>query len=98
MNERFQMVVGDVYTLAMGITVTGYIDSGTVRLGDRLVLIHHEERRPVRVTAIQRFRESLTEATVGANPVGISLSGIDRDQVGNRDLLVSDPLLPNDDA
>jgi translation elongation factor EF-Tu-like GTPase len=76
LRARFQMVVGNVYGLPAGTTVTGYIDSGTVRIGDQLVLIHDEDRRLVRVTAIQRFRESLSEASVGPEPVGISLSGI----------------------
>lgn len=40
---------------------------------------------------IQRFRESLQEASAGPEPVGLSLTGVDKDQIQNRDILVGDP-------
>ena len=84
------MMVENIYEIpGLGPTVTGYIQSGTVRVGDRLAIVGSAGRTNVRVTAIQRFREgSLDEATVADKPVGISLSGIKRDQLHNRDLLV----------
>jgi elongation factor Tu len=85
----FMMMVENIYEIpGLGPTVTGYIQSGTVRIGDRLSIVGPAGRTNVRVTAIQRFRESLNEATVADRPVGISLSGIQRDQLHNRDLLV----------
>jgi elongation factor Tu len=85
----FRMTVENIYEIrGLGPTVTGYIESGTVRVGDRLTVIGSAGRTNVRVTAIQRFRESLDEATVGERPVAISFSGIQRDQLQNRDLLV----------
>ncbi|HXU69810.1 MAG TPA: EF-Tu/IF-2/RF-3 family GTPase [Polyangia bacterium] len=85
----FRMLIGNIYEIrGLGPTVTGYIESGTVRVGDRLAVVRSDQRTEVYVTAIQRFQASLSEASAADNPVGISLSGIDRDEIHNRDLLV----------
>jgi translation elongation factor EF-Tu-like GTPase len=74
--------------------VTGYIEKGTVRIGDRLSIVRRASDALrvayVRVTAIQRFQESLTEASQEHNPVGISLSGVETQDIQNRDVLVGE--------
>jgi hypothetical protein len=85
----FRMMVENIYDIpALGPTVTGYASSGTVRVGDQLVVVGDRGRREVRVTAIQNGHESLRQATTTDNPIGISLSGVARDDLRTRDLLV----------
>jgi elongation factor Tu len=89
------MLIGDIYEIrGLGPTVTGYIERGTVRVGDRLAIVRKEQDAMhiahVRVTAIHQFQGLLTEATEAHNPVGISLSGVERDDLRNRDLLVGE--------
>jgi len=87
--SQFRMIVANVHEIrSLGPTVTGNIASGKVRVGEHLALIGASGRIEVQVTAIQKFQESLVEATVEDSPVGISLSGIERDQIRNRDVLV----------
>lgn len=94
MSDRFRMLVANIYRLPRGPTVTGYIDSGRVRVGDSLTLVGAQGEFPVRVVAIESFRESLEEAQRSDKPVGITLAGIEPDQIQNRDLLVSDAMKP----
>jgi translation elongation factor EF-Tu-like GTPase len=62
MSNGFRMLVANIYRLPGGPTVTGYIDSGCVRVGDSLTLVGAHGEFRVEVVAIQRFRESLEEA------------------------------------
>jgi elongation factor Tu len=94
MADEFKMLIANVYSLPDGPAVTGRIDAGRVRVGDRLKLLGVHGDFVVRVTLIQRFRESLEEASAGPEPVGISLGGVDKDQIQNRDLLVGNSELP----
>jgi elongation factor Tu len=90
MESAFRMVVANIYSLSDGPVVTGRIESGRVRVGDNLVLHGALGQFPVQVTSIHKFRKVLTEAVAGSKPVGIGLSGIERNQIRNRDLLVSE--------
>jgi elongation factor Tu len=90
MENAFRMVVANIYSPPDGPVVTGRIESGRVRVGDDLVLRGALGRFPVQVTSIQKFREVLTEAVAGPEPLGIGLSGIEQHQIRNRDLLISD--------
>jgi elongation factor Tu len=90
METKFRMLIANIYTLPDGSAVTGRIESGSVRVGDRLVVVGAVGRVPVRVTFIQKFREALTEAAAGPEPIAITLSGIEWDQIRNRYLIVSD--------
>ena len=94
MSNKFRMLVGNIYRLPAGPVVTGYIDSGRVRVGDSLTLVGAQGDFPVRVVAIEKFRESLEEAQPSDEPVGITLAGVEPDQIQNRDLLVSDGAAP----
>jgi elongation factor Tu len=84
------MLIANIYSLPDGPAVSGRIESGRVRVGDELAVIGAAGRIPVRVTFIQKFREALTEAAAGPEPIAVTLSGIEWDQIRNRDLLVSD--------
>ena len=89
MPDSFKMIIANVYSLPAGLTVTGRIESGKVTLGDELILDGAQGKHSVKVIAIQRFQESLTSAKSGPEPVGLTLSGIERDLLRNRDSLIS---------
>jgi len=82
----FRMTVEDVFAIRnRGTVATGRIESGVLRVGDTVSVNGGPE---VRVDAIERFRKSLQEATVGEN-VGVLLKGIEKDQLGRGDILSS---------
>jgi len=88
MSDSFKMVVANIYSLPNGPAVTGRIESGTVRVGDSLTLVRSQGDLPVRVTFIQRFQQTLESAQAGPEPVGLTLSGVEADQIKNRDVLI----------
>jgi len=87
-SDSFKMVIANIYSLPNGPVVTGVIETGTVRVGDSLSLAGANGHFPVQVIFIQRFQKSLDIAQAGPEPVGLTLSGIDRDQIKNRDVLI----------
>ena len=89
MSTKFRMLIANIYSLPSGPAVSGRIESGGVRVGDDLVVVGALGRIPVRVTFIQKFHEALSEAVASPEPIAITLSGIEWDQIRNRDLLVS---------
>jgi selenocysteine-specific translation elongation factor len=90
MAATFRMLIANIYSLADGPAVTGRIESGIVRLGDSLILDCAHGKIPVKVIFIQKFQRALTEAEASSEPVGLTLSGVETDQIKNRDLLVSE--------
>jgi len=91
MNDHrpFSMLVASIYALPDGPAVSGRVDSGTVRVGDSLSLVGHDRSFTIKVVSIQAFKKTLTEATEQSGPVALVLSGVDRDQIRNRDVLRS---------
>jgi translation elongation factor EF-Tu-like GTPase len=89
MSTKFRMLIANIYSLPNGPAVSGRVESGGVHIGDELLIVGALGRIPVRVTFIQKFREALSEAVAGPEPIAITLSGIEWDQIRNRDLLVS---------
>jgi selenocysteine-specific translation elongation factor len=87
------MLIENLYSLANGPAVTGRIESGMVRVGDSLFLDAAQGKFPVKVISIQEFQASLTEASASSKAVSLILSGVEADQIKNRDLLISDPVL-----
>ena len=91
MPATFRMLVENVWSLANGPAVSGRIESGIVRLGDSLLLDGAHGKISVKVIFIQEFQRTLTEAAASSEPVALTLSGIEADQIKNRDLLLSVP-------
>lgn len=61
--EPLRFIVRESFTLSgRGTVALGYIESGTVMVGDDLVLIHEDDRRPVAGSgfAADRVKLSLT--------------------------------------
>ncbi len=88
------MLVGNIYSLPNGPAVTGVIQTGTVRVGDSLTLVGATGSHLVRVVFIQRFQQALDIAQAGPDPIGLTLSGVERDQIKNRDLLIGNENRP----
>jgi translation elongation factor EF-Tu-like GTPase len=61
------------------------VESGTLRVGDT---VHINGGPGVAVTAIEKFRKQLDEATVGEN-VGVLMKGIERAQLNRGDVLTA---------
>lgn len=82
----FKMTVDDVFAIRnRGVVATGRVESGTLRVGDTVAI---NGGPGVEVTAIEKFRKQLDEATAGEN-VGLLMKGIERNQVNRGDVLTS---------
>lgn len=86
--EKFRMVVEDVFTITgRGTVVTGKIASGTVAVGDTVMLRRQDgSSREVMITGIEMFRRVLNTAVKGDN-VGLLMRGMERGEVGRGDIL-----------
>jgi translation elongation factor EF-Tu-like GTPase len=82
----FKLTVEDVFVIKnRGVVATGRIESGTLRVGDT---VHINGGHGVTVDAIEVFRKSIDEATVGDN-IGVLFKGIDKRQIGRGAVLTS---------
>jgi translation elongation factor EF-Tu-like GTPase len=73
------MAVEDVFDIRgrKGPVITGRIETGSVRVGDWLVLRDSMGARDVQVASIETFREGrLKRADAGSDEVGIEIVGI----------------------
>jgi selenocysteine-specific elongation factor len=83
-NGSFEFLVDDVFYINdRGIVVTGKILSGSIKLGDNVIIF--PEGIGTIVTGIEQFRKKLEFAQAG-ELVGISLAGINKKQIhkGNK--------------
>jgi translation elongation factor EF-Tu-like GTPase len=82
----FKLTVEDVFAIRnRGVVATGRVQSGTLRVGDT---VHINNGPGVAVSAIEKFRKQLDEATTGEN-VGVLIKGIEREQLNRGDVLTS---------
>jgi len=82
----FKMTVEDVFAIRnRGVVATGRVESGTLRVGDTVQI---NGGPGVTVSAIEKFRKQLDEATAGEN-VGVLIKGIERAQLNRGDVLTS---------
>lgn len=77
---RFYMKVIDVFTIySRGMVVTGKIESGSVRVGDKVEVVLDDNRKiQTTVMAVEMLRKVVKDASVGDN-VGILLSEIKKE-------------------
>jgi translation elongation factor EF-Tu-like GTPase len=74
----FRMTVEDVFVIKnRGVVATGRVESGVLRVGDTVQI---NGGPGVTVDAIERFRRTLDEATVGDN-IGVLFKGVDTSQI-----------------
>lgn len=77
---RFYMKIIDVFTIySRGMVVTGKIESGSVRVGDKVEVVLDDNRKiQTTVMAVEMLRKVVKDASVGDN-VGILLSEIKKE-------------------
>ncbi len=85
----FHMIIEDVFSIrGRGTVVTGKVDTGTLKVGDEVVIRGAKGDKKTVVTGIEAFRKMLEQANLG-DAVGILLRDIAREDIGKGDELVS---------
>ena len=91
LDKPFLMPVEDVFTITgRGTVVTGRIEQGVVKVGDKVEIVGIAEKtRDTTVTGVEMFRKLMDQGEAGDN-VGLLLRGIDREDV-ERGMVVAKP-------
>ena len=91
MDNPFMMPVEDVFSIkGRGTVVTGRIERGLVKTGERVDIVGLQEAgQSSVVTGVEMFHKILDRGQAGDN-VGLLLRGIDRDEV-ERGMVVANP-------
>ena len=88
-DPLFHMVVEDVFSIAKrGTVVTGKIDTGTLKLGDAILIRGKGSEKKATVGGIEAFRKTLQQANQG-DTIGVLLKDINRTDVQRGDELVA---------
>lgn len=86
----FRVPIDDVFDIrGRGVVVVGVIESGTVRVGERLQVKGRLPPVRVSVAAMEKFQKPNVEEAGAGEQVGVQLEGITRDQVKAGDVLCS---------
>jgi hypothetical protein len=87
----FRVTVEDVFFIkGQGTVATGRIESGTVRIGNRVRITRADgSGKTATVTAVESFRKMLTEAKAGDN-VGLAMKELDKSDLRRGDVLEGD--------
>jgi len=86
-DAPFAMQVEDVFVIkGRGTIATGRIASGSVCVGDALVLDGVQGQTKTKCTGIEMFRKQMDVAVAGNN-VGLMLDGVDRKKIASGDWL-----------
>jgi len=88
-DPSFRMTVQDVFTIKnRGTVVTGKVESGTLNVGDEILLTHGGVDKKTVVTGIEMFRKVTSQAQVGET-VGMLLKDIGKQDVESGDVLTA---------
>ncbi|MGB0384741.1 MAG: elongation factor Tu [Ardenticatenaceae bacterium] len=80
-DQNFLMPVEDVFSIkGRGTVVTGRVERGVIKLGDRVDIVGLRELQNTTVTGIEMFHKLLDEGRAGDN-VGILVRGLKREDV-----------------
>jgi elongation factor Tu len=80
-DSPFLMPVEGVLTITgRGTVVTGRVERGVLKLGDKIEIVGREGDSPFVVTGIESFKRPLEDARAGQN-VGLLLRGLEKDTV-----------------
>ncbi|OGN61666.1 MAG: translation elongation factor Tu [Chlamydiae bacterium RIFCSPHIGHO2_12_FULL_49_11] len=89
-DKPFLMPIEDVFSIqGRGTVVTGRVERGIVKVGNKIELVGLRETRETVATGLEMFNKILDEARAGEN-VGILLRGIDKKDV-ERGMVLADP-------
>lgn len=80
-NGPFLMAVEDVFSISgRGTVVTGRIQRGRIKVGDKVEIVGFSDNKETTVTGLEMFQKTLDEAQAGDN-AGLLLRGIAKDEV-----------------
>jgi elongation factor Tu len=75
------MPIEDVFSIkGRGTVVTGRIEKGTVKVGDKVQIVGLGDTRETTITGVEMFNKEMDQAQAGDN-VGCLLRGIEKDDV-----------------
>ena len=88
----FRMTVADIFFIrGRGLVATGQVEEGTIRTGDIVTV----NARDVSVAAIEAFRKTLDQATVG-DTIGLLFHDLTSDDVKTGDVITATSSAPAD--
>ncbi|MBR4303191.1 MAG: elongation factor Tu [Bacteroidaceae bacterium] len=80
-DQPFLMPVEDVFSITgRGTVATGRIETGVVKVGDKVEILGLGEEKETTVTGVEMFRKLLDEGQAGDN-VGLLLRGIEKTEI-----------------
>jgi elongation factor Tu len=80
-DKPFLMPVEDVFSITgRGTVATGRIETGVVKVGDKVEILGLGEEKETTVTGVEMFRKLLAQGEAGDN-VGLLLRGIDKTEI-----------------
>ena len=89
-DKPFLMPLEDVFSISgRGTVVTGRIESGKVKVNDKLQLVGLRDTRETVATGIEMFNKLLDEGQAGEN-VGVLVRGLEKDDV-ERGMVLAQP-------
>ncbi|NLM16122.1 MAG: elongation factor Tu [Candidatus Riflebacteria bacterium] len=89
-DKPFLLPIEDVVTISgRGTVVTGRIERGMIKVGDKVEVVGIKETRETTVTGVEMFRKTLNEGQAGDN-VGLLLRGISREDI-QRGMVLAKP-------
>jgi elongation factor Tu len=84
----FRMTVDDVFSIkGRGTVVTGKIETGTIKVGDEILIQGKSGEAKTIVTGIEMFRKTVSQANVG-DTVGILFKDIAKQDVQPGDVIL----------
>jgi elongation factor Tu len=88
-DKPFMMAVEDVFSIkGRGTVLTGRIERGIVRVGDKIEIVGLKDTQETTCTGVEMFNKSLDEGQAGDN-VGCLLRGIEKDMVERGQVLAA---------
>jgi len=89
-DKPFLMPVEDVFSITgRGTVGTGRVESGKVKVGEKVEIVGIKATEETVVTGVEMFRKILDEAQAGDN-VGLLLRGVDKDRL-ERGMVLAQP-------
>jgi len=80
-DELFTMTIDDMFYIdGRDPIATGVVETGTVSVGDRVIVVTGNGAVVTKVRGLERMRERLRSASIG-EAVGIELESVHKDEV-----------------
>lgn len=90
LDKPFLLPIEDVFTITgRGTVVTGRMERGIVKVGDKAEIVGIRDTRSTTVTGVEMFRKLLDQGQAGDN-VGLLLRGIEKTEV-ERGMVIAKP-------